>query len=167
MRSVTSPSSTTAEITSTAEYQLLETRRSTCLETMIIKSRRSLGRIPSSPALHPSSRHLPALSFGVAGPGSGVPFHTAQGSPKQSTQKEMVSGPDERPEFHPNKTTLQWFLQDYPTIKIRLRCMSAQYVLERQYFPNKWWHATLNLDTSVFISTFKSLKQAVIELILY
>lgn len=24
------------------------------------------------------------------------------------------------------------------------------------YFPDKWWHATLNLDTSVFISTFLS-----------
>lgn len=22
------------------------------------------------------------------------------------------------------------------------------------YFPDRWWHATLNLDTSVFISTF-------------
>ena len=24
------------------------------------------------------------------------------------------------------------------------------------YFPDRWWHATLNLDTSVFISTFLS-----------
>lgn len=22
------------------------------------------------------------------------------------------------------------------------------------YFPDRWWHATLNLDTSVFMSTF-------------
>lgn len=26
--------------------------------------------------------------------------------------------------------------------------------LQVLYFPDRWWHATLNLDTSVFISTF-------------
>lgn len=30
------------------------------------------------------------------------------------------------------------------------------YPIQVLYFPDRWWHATLNLDTSVFISTFLS-----------
>lgn len=30
----------------------------------------------------------------------------------------------------------------------------CMFVLQVLYFPDRWWHATLNLDTSVFISTF-------------
>ena len=29
----------------------------------------------------------------------------------------MLFQPDEKPEFHPNKTTLQWYFEDYPTVK--------------------------------------------------
>uniref|UniRef100_A0A2K5C582 Jumonji domain containing 8 n=1 Tax=Aotus nancymaae TaxID=37293 RepID=A0A2K5C582_AOTNA len=55
----------------------------------------------------------PAYSFGIAGAGSGVPFH--------------------------------WHGPGYSEV------MYGRKVL---YFPDRWWHATLNLDTSVFISTF-------------
>ena len=36
--------------------------------------------------------------------------------------------------------------------------LNISYILTFQliYFPDKWWHATLNIDTSVFISTFLS-----------
>ncbi|XP_069342466.1 jmjC domain-containing protein 8 isoform X4 [Eulemur rufifrons] len=55
----------------------------------------------------------PAYSFGIAGAGSGVPFH--------------------------------WHGPGYSEV------IYGRKVL---YFPDRWWHATFNLDTSVFISTF-------------
>uniref|UniRef100_A0A3Q0SKR4 Jumonji domain containing 8 n=1 Tax=Amphilophus citrinellus TaxID=61819 RepID=A0A3Q0SKR4_AMPCI len=54
-----------------------------------------------------------AYSFGIAGAGTGVPFH--------------------------------WHGPGYSEV------IYGRKVL---YFPDRWWHATLNLDTSVFISTF-------------
>ena len=30
------------------------------------------------------------------------------------------------------------------------------YMLQVIYFPDRWWHATLNLDSAVFMSTFYS-----------
>ena len=65
-------------------------------------------------------RHLPALSFGVAGPGSGVPFHfhgPGFGETVYGRKRWFLTQPGDQPEFHPNKTTLQWFLQDYQKVK--------------------------------------------------
>uniref|UniRef100_A0ABI7WK75 WD repeat domain 24 n=1 Tax=Felis catus TaxID=9685 RepID=A0ABI7WK75_FELCA len=56
-----------------------------------------------------------AYSFGVAGAGSGVPFH--------------------------------WHGPGFSEVVYGRKVL---------YFPDRWWHATLNLDTSVFISTFLS-----------
>ncbi|KAM6165268.1 jmjC domain-containing protein 8 isoform 2-T2 [Erethizon dorsatum] len=92
------------------------------------------------------------------GAGSGVPFHWH--GPGFS---EVIYGrkhwflypPEKTPEFHPNKTTLTWLRDIYPALapsEKPLECtIQAGEVL---YFPDRWWHATLNLDTSVFISTF-------------
>jgi len=105
-------------------------------------------------------RHLPALSFGVAGPGSGVPFHfhgPGFAEAVHGRKRWFLSQPDDRPNFHPNKTTLQWYLQDYPSVKKEMKLYECTiHPGEAIYFPDKWWHATLNLDTSVFISTFLS-----------
>uniref|UniRef100_A0A803TTF3 Jumonji domain containing 8 n=1 Tax=Anolis carolinensis TaxID=28377 RepID=A0A803TTF3_ANOCA len=54
-----------------------------------------------------------AYSFGIAGSGSGVPFH--------------------------------WHGPGFSEVIFGRKVL---------YFPDRWWHATLNLDTSVFISTF-------------
>ncbi|XP_005391678.1 PREDICTED: jmjC domain-containing protein 8 isoform X2 [Chinchilla lanigera] len=92
------------------------------------------------------------------GAGSGVPFHWH--GPGFS---EVIYGrkhwflypPEKTPEFHPNKTTLTWLRDIYPSLapsEKPLECtIQAGEVL---YFPDRWWHATLNLDTTVFISTF-------------
>ncbi|XP_069762309.1 jmjC domain-containing protein 8 isoform X2 [Narcine bancroftii] len=58
-----------------------------------------------------------AYSFGIAGAGTGVPFHWH--GPGYS---EIIYGrkhwllypPDKTPEFHPNRTTLSWILDTYP-----------------------------------------------------
>ena len=69
----------------------------------------------------------------------------------------FLTDPEVRPEFHPNKTTLQWYFQDYQKVKSEIQLYECTLRPgEIIYFPDKWWHATLNLDTSVFISTFLS-----------
>ena len=65
-------------------------------------------------------RHYPALSFGLAGPGTGVPFHfhgPGFAETIYGRKRWFLTPPDVKPEFHPNKTTLQWFFDDYPSIK--------------------------------------------------
>ncbi|KAM6424321.1 jmjC domain-containing protein 8 isoform 2-T2 [Liasis olivaceus] len=60
-----------------------------------------------------------AYSFGIGGSGSGVPFHWH--GPGFS---EVIFGrkhwflypPEKTPQFHPNKTTLSWFLDTYPSL---------------------------------------------------
>ena len=64
--------------------------------------------------------HYPALSFGLAGPGTGVPFHfhgPGFAETIYGRKRWFLTPPDVKPEFHPNKTTLQWFFDDYPKIK--------------------------------------------------
>ena len=53
-------------------------------------------------------------SFGVAGPGSGVPFHfhgPGWAEAVYGRKRWFLAPPDSPPDFHPNKTTLQWLLQ--------------------------------------------------------
>ncbi|KAK3860481.1 hypothetical protein Pcinc_033472 [Petrolisthes cinctipes] len=104
--------------------------------------------------------HTSALSFGLAGPGTGVPFHfhgPGFAETLWGRKRWFMYPPDVNPSFHPNRTTLQWLLQDYPVQKNNpafTECTLGPG--EIIYFPDKWWHATLNIDSSVFISTFLS-----------
>lgn len=104
--------------------------------------------------------HQSALSFGLAGPGSGVPFHfhgPGFAETIYGRKRWFLTDPEVRPDFHPNKTTLQWYFQDYQRVKSEIQLYECTLRPgEIIYFPDKWWHATLNLDTSVFISTFLS-----------
>ncbi|GAB1300732.1 JmjC domain-containing protein 8 [Apodemus speciosus] len=78
----------------------------------------------------------PAYSFGIA-------------------ERWFLYPPEKTPEFHPNKTTLAWLLEIYPSLVPSARPLECTIKAgEVLYFPDRWWHATLNLDTSVFISTF-------------
>ncbi|XP_034395553.1 jmjC domain-containing protein 8 isoform X2 [Cyclopterus lumpus] len=99
-----------------------------------------------------------ALSFGIAGPGSGVPFHWHGPGFSEviyGRKRWFLYPPDQEPHFHPNRTTLSWVTETYPQLpeaEAPQECtISPGEVL---YFPDRWWHATLNLETSVFISTF-------------
>ncbi|XP_062041579.1 jmjC domain-containing protein 8 isoform X1 [Lepus europaeus] len=100
----------------------------------------------------------PAHSFGVAGAGTGVPFHwhgPGYSEVIYGRKRWFLYPPEKTPQFHPNKTTLAWLRDTYPGLAPAARplecTISAGEVL---YFPARWWHATLNLDTCVFISTF-------------
>jgi len=100
----------------------------------------------------------PSLSWGLAGDGSGVPFHV-----HGAVFAEVISGrklwflypPSQKLYFFPNKTTLHWLTTEYPQLTENakpLECiLSPGQVL---YIPSAWYHATLNLGQSVFISAF-------------
>ncbi|XP_065501377.1 jmjC domain-containing protein 8 isoform X2 [Caloenas nicobarica] len=55
----------------------------------------------------------PAYSFGIAGSGSGVPFHWH--GPGYS-ERWFLYPPDKTPHFHPNETTLAWLHHTYPAL---------------------------------------------------
>ncbi|KAL8586189.1 hypothetical protein ACOMHN_057751 [Nucella lapillus] len=99
-----------------------------------------------------------AYSFGMAGAGTGVPFHfhgPGFGEVVFGRKRWFLLPPEKTPHFHPNKTTLQWLHEDYNELhplEKPLECTMNQG--EIIYFPDRWWHGTLNIDTSVFISTF-------------
>uniref|UniRef100_A0A8C9RER6 Jumonji domain containing 8 n=1 Tax=Scleropages formosus TaxID=113540 RepID=A0A8C9RER6_SCLFO len=99
-----------------------------------------------------------AYSFGIAGPGTGVPFHwhgPGYSEVIYGRKRWFLYPPDKKPHFHPNRTTLSWVTDAYPTLPAEdkpIECTIRPG--EVLYFPDRWWHATLNLDTSVFISTF-------------
>ncbi|XP_030649530.1 jmjC domain-containing protein 8 [Chanos chanos] len=100
----------------------------------------------------------PAYSFGIAGPGTGVPFHWHGPGFSEviyGRKRWFLYPPEQAPEFHPNHTTLSWVTHSYPGLGIQQRPLECTiHPGEVLYFPDRWWHATLNLDTSVFISTF-------------
>jgi len=105
-------------------------------------------------------QHSPALSFGLAGPGSGVPFHfhgPGFAETLHGRKRWFLTPHHVQPEFNPNKTTLRWWIDDYKRIAKEIDLYECTlYPGEIIYFPDRWWHATLNLDTTVFISTFLS-----------
>jgi len=99
-----------------------------------------------------------AYSFGLAGAGTGVPFHfhgPGFGEVVFGRKRWFLYPPDKTPHFHPNHTTLHWLYEDYPELHPSDRPMECT-IGQGQiiYFPDRWWHGTLNIDTSVFISTF-------------
>ncbi|XP_039102554.1 jmjC domain-containing protein 8 isoform X3 [Hyaena hyaena] len=72
-------------------------------------------------------------------------------------QRWFLYPPAKTPEFHPNRTTLAWLRDVYPALAPSTRPLECTVRAgEVLYFPDRWWHATLNLDPSVFISTFLS-----------
>ncbi|NWW33990.1 JMJD8 protein, partial [Panurus biarmicus] len=94
----------------------------------------------------------------TAGSGSGVPFHWHGPGFSEvifGRKRWFLYPPDKTPHFHPNETTLAWLQHTYPTLPPAQRPLECTLRPgEVLYFPDRWWHATLNLDTSVFISTF-------------
>jgi hypothetical protein len=102
----------------------------------------------------------PAYSFGIAGFYTGVPFHfhgPGFAETIHGRKRWFLYPPEHKPRFDPDKSTLHWFLEDYSQLKpaaMPLECVLEP--LDVIYFPDRWWHATLNVDNVVFISTFLS-----------
>jgi hypothetical protein len=100
----------------------------------------------------------PSLSFGMGGQGTGVPFHFHGPGFQQ-----MISGRKrwylsiDRPSFDPNETTLRWAMHTRERTMQPFLYECTLHPGDIIFFPNRWWHATLNLDFAVFLSTFLSL----------
>ncbi|RHY83260.1 hypothetical protein DYB37_004607 [Aphanomyces astaci] len=116
---------------------------------------------PASCDVNTLARHTStstSVSFGMAGRGSGVPFHFhGPGFLQQihGRKRWFLYPPRTTPEFHPDESTLQWVKNVYPTMRAP---PTHECVLEPRdvlYFPNEWMHATLNLSPfTVFVATF-------------
>ena len=114
------------------------------------------------PPFIPHDTHV-ALSFGLAGPGSGVPFHIHGAGYSETLigrKRWLLYAPDRRPPFDPDESSLTWVVRwrdGAPDIAAHgppLDCTIGPG--EALYFPSRWWHATLNVDESVFVSSFVS-----------
>eukprot|EP00051_Salpingoeca_urceolata_P019200 m.277262 g.277262 ORF g.277262 m.277262 type:complete len:300 (-) comp19372_c2_seq3:36-935(-) len=99
----------------------------------------------------------PFFSFGIGGSGSGVPFHT-HGSVfaevLYGTKRWFVTPPHAKPVFHPNETSLVWLHKRDTSIPVPELLDCTLGPNEVLYLPAQWWHATLNIGETVFISTF-------------
>ncbi|XP_029433043.1 jmjC domain-containing protein 8 [Rhinatrema bivittatum] len=113
-------------------------------------------RYSAPPFQIPGARR--AYSFGIAGSGTGVPFHWHGPGYSEvifGRKRWFLYPPEKTPAFNPNRTTLSWLTETYPLLPEEDRPLECTIRPgEVLYFPDHWWHATLNLDTSVFISTF-------------
>jgi len=99
----------------------------------------------------------PALSFGAAPDGSGVPFHFHHDgfSEVMHGAKRWLLYPDRPPGFAANATSIHWLRTVYPTLHpsdLPLDCVLVPG--DVLYFPRGWWHATVNIGNTVFMSTF-------------
>jgi hypothetical protein len=85
--------------------------------------------------------HDPALSFGIAGSGTGVPFHFhGPGFAEiiHGSKRWFLQPFNERPYFNPDKSSLDWYLNEYPKLKSHerpLECLMKPN--EIIYFPDK------------------------------
>lgn len=101
----------------------------------------------------------PALSFGVAGDGSGVPFHYHNDGFAEvlhgAKRWLFHDGVEAPPGFDPNTTSLAWIRETLPKLpEARAPRECTIYPGDILYFPTGVWHATVNVGTAVFISTF-------------
>lgn len=101
----------------------------------------------------------PALSFGIGAHNSGVPFHFhGPGFSEVLTGRKrwFLYPADTAPEhFEPDRTALWWVKERYSTLQPDsplLECTIKPG--EILYFPDRWYHATLNEGVTVFVSTF-------------
>lgn len=97
-----------------------------------------------------------ALSFGVGNRGSGVQWHTHGPGFSETLQgqKHWVLSREKPPEYHKDQSSLQWMENVYPQHSESVwECTLAPG--QAIYFPDRWWHATINLDPfTAFVSTF-------------
>ena len=102
---------------------------------------------------------LVALSFGIGNRGSGVQWHVHGPGFSESIigrKHWLLYGPKDKPIFHPDQTSRNWMEYNYlsmdPTERPFECTLNPGDII---YFPNMWWHATVNLDEyTAFVSTF-------------
>jgi hypothetical protein len=124
------------------------------------------------PLCHTCRADLVALSFGIGNRGSGVQWHVHGPGfsealhgrkhwvlyPPSSSSKTIAAAVEEDTNFYYDKdqSSRHWMEVTYPIVSPKpFECtLNPGDVI---YFPNHWWHATINLDRyTAFVSTFTS-----------
>lgn len=101
-----------------------------------------------------------ALSFGIAASGSGVPFHVhgaVFAEVFHGRKRWWITPPGHAPTFDPDASSLQWLRETYSRLPQEDRAVMTECVCEPGdllYIPADWYHATLNIGETVFMSTF-------------
>ena len=99
-----------------------------------------------------------ALSFGLSGTGTGVPFHmhgAVFAEVLHGRKRWFVTAPSDKPDFDGSQTTLFWFKHVLPMLSNRNTILDGICeVGDLLYLPSFWYHATLNIGQTVFMSSF-------------
>ena len=108
-----------------------------------------------------------SLSFGLGGSGSGVPFHThgpVFAELFYGKKRWFFYPPDGSgmPPFDPDESSLRWLKFTYPTLfdpssrakgwhpPMECTCSPGEVI----WIPDRWYHSTLNIGETIFISAF-------------
>ena len=99
------------------------------------------------------------ISVLIGPSGSGVPFH--QHGPVFAEvffgkKRWFLSDPGHKPLFDVNESSLRWLHEQTPA-ELEAKTWLLECTLERNqilWIPDNWWHATLNIGETVFISAF-------------
>ncbi|XP_065898764.1 jmjC domain-containing protein 8-like isoform X2 [Dysidea avara] len=91
-------------------------------------------------------------------PSSGVAFHFHGPTFAETIygrKRWFLYSPQVQPNFDPNNTTLHWLHHVYPSLPDDVKPFECTLLPgEVLFIPDRWWHATINVDTCVFVSTF-------------
>ena len=98
------------------------------------------------------------FTFGLAGTGTGVPFHT-HGAVFAETiygrKRWFLSEPNKSPKFDKDENMLTYFRGVYSNLSTKDKPLSCVCdVGDLIYVPSNWDHATLNIGQIVFVSIF-------------
>ena len=104
----------------------------------------------------------PFFSFGIGGSGSGVPFHThgaVFAEVLHGAKRWFITAPGHKPVFDPNETSFRWLHYHYPAAGAGAAGRPPMfdcvlYPGEVLFIDTQYWHSTLNIGDTVFISTF-------------
>mmetsp|Transcript_31302 Transcript_31302/g.52192 ORF Transcript_31302/g.52192 Transcript_31302/m.52192 type:complete len:304 (+) Transcript_31302:8-919(+) len=105
------------------------------------------------------NRELVALAFGIGNSGSGVQWHVHGPGFSEAVhgRKHWILARS-KPNFDPDQTSFNWMYYDWATITNENKDRFLECTLhegDMLYFPDGWWHATINLDSyTAFISSF-------------
>jgi hypothetical protein len=101
---------------------------------------------------------LVALSFGMGNRGSGVQWHThgpGFAEALHGRKHWVLYPPNQKPEFNPDRNSRSWMETLYFNESNPEPWECTLVPGDMIYFPNEWWHATINLDIfTSFVSTF-------------
>ena len=111
------------------------------------------------PPCETCSKDLSALAFGIGGRGSGVQWHIHGPGFSECIHGRkhwVLYPPENKPKYDPDYTSRHWMEEIYTSLHENEKPYECTlHPGEMIYFPNEWYHATINLDNyNVFVSTF-------------